>query len=109
LHRSPHARKVVDELADAADLAQAEQPPLARERVVRAAPRLETDPALLGKEVGQLLRLNVLVVGVGARRDESEDVLGERDGEEASERGARDGREEEMAAGLQVRARRQLE
>ena len=42
------------------------------------------------------------MVRVRAGRDESEDVLGEGDGQEAGERRSRDGREEEVAAGLEI-------
>jgi len=41
---------------------------------------------------------------VRAGRDEPQDALGERDGEQLGEGGARDGAEDEMAAGLRALA-----
>lgn len=99
--RPPHRREIVDHLAPPSHRSRVQQPPLALDRIVRDAARLERLPPFLADEkLAQLARPDVLVVGVRAGRHEAEDVFGECDGEEFCEGRARDGRKDEVAAGL---------
>lgn len=52
------------------------------------------------EEVDKFFRVDVLMVRVGSRRHETEDIFGHEDGEEPGERGAGDGGHEQVSTGF---------